>query len=384
MFIIFCFFVLLIIWTMVGYPIFILFLGKLTNKKIDRDYQYKPSVTLLIAAHNEEKVIRDKLENCLKIDYPKEKFNIIVASDYSTDNTNLIVKEYENKYSNIKLYVAKQHMGKTNAQNEAVKIIDSEVIVMTDANPMLDKNAISELVATLAVENVSYVCGMTKYINSYSDNQTAQSEGFYWNLEMKVRENEAKIQTITAGDGSLYACRKSDYIDFPPICCHDSAMPLYFALKGKRAVCNYDAVAYEKAGETDTDEFKRKVRMNRQLIKYILPDISILNIFKYKWFTIFYIGHRTFRYLLWFFHAALLIINTIIATKNVVFLAILIIQLIFITTSILESIGKWQSKNRLIHLISYYGMTVVAQYVGIYRIITGKAKPTWEIAKSTR
>lgn len=369
---------------MIGYPVLILLIGKMNKKEINKNYSYKPTVTVLIVAHNEEKVIKDKLENCLKLNYPKQKLEILVASDNSTDGTNEIVRELGKRHKNIRLHNTEEHKGKTNAQNEAIKSVDSEVIVMTDANPLLDKDSVMELVSMLHDRNISYVCGKSQYVNSKEGGLTAMSENLYWRIDSAVKEEESRLQTITAGDGALYACRRCEYFNFPPIFCHDSAMPLYFALKGKRAVCNFKAIAYEKAGEKDSDEFMRKVRMNRRLLQNIIPCVKILNVFRYKWFTFFYIGHRTCRYLLWFFHMLFFISNIFLALDNKMYLSFLIIQIFFMLTSFLEATGKFKFNNKIVHMISYYGMTVLAQYIGIYKILTGKAKPTWEIAKTTR
>ena len=123
------------------------------------------------------------------------------------------------------------------------------------------------------------------------------------------RNIESKIQTITAGNGAIYAVRNKDYQRIPPIECHDSSFPIVYALEKKRAIYNPDAVAYEKAGEDDEDEFKRKVRMNRIIFRGIMPDLRVFNVFSYHWFSYFYFGHRTCRYLLWMMHLLVLLLN---------------------------------------------------------------------------
>ena len=212
-------------------------------------------------------------------------------------------------------------------------------------------------------------------------NGIGKSESTYWNIDLQMREIESNIQTITAGNGAIYACRTSEYYEFSPIKCHDSAMPIYYALQGKRAIFNKDAVAYEKAGETTQDEFKRKVRMSRNILTAILPDIRILNIFKYKWFTYFYLGHRTCRYLLWLAHILLLVTN-IILFNNLFYKITLIGQLIIYVISIIKHIFNINLKP--INFFYYYCMTICAQFKGVINIITRKNKPFWEKAESTR
>ena len=204
----------------------------------------------------------------------------------------------------------------------------------------------------------------------------------YWKIDIACREIESEIQTITAGNGAIYACRNREYKVIEPIQCHDSAMPLLYALEGKKAVYAKEAVAYEKAGEKDEDEFKRKVRMNRIILKWILPDIRILNVFKYKWFTYFFLGHRTCRYLLWLAHILVLVTNCILVNASWFYVLTLILQILFYGVAIVTHLTGWQ--NRLARIVYYYGMMVWAQCVGVYNILTQKAKPTWEKAESTR
>lgn len=374
--------IFMIFWANIGYPISILLLGKIIKKKNKTIANNETSVSIIIAAHNEEKVIQQKLENVISLDYPKEKVEIIVTSDNSTDKTNEIVKEFIKNHpkENIKLYKVKKRMGKTNAQNEAVKIAQNDILVMTDANAIIKKDALKELVKSFD-ENVSYVTGKLEYING-DLSETSNSEKQYWDLDTKIRDIESNIQTITAGNGALYACIRKEYYDFKPIQCHDSAMPLYYALKGKRAIANHKAIAYEKAGENTKDEYKRKVRMSRIVLSSILPSIKILNVFKYKWFTYFYLGHRTSRYLLWFNHIMMLITNLILYNQGKIYIISLIFQLavyIIVIIKLLTNVN-----NKIINIMYYYCMTIFAQIKGVINTIVGKNKPFWEKAESTR
>ena len=201
----------------------------------------------MVVAHNEEKVILDKLNNLLNLNYPKDKIEFLIASDNSTDKTNDLVKNFIKRHPeyNIRLYESKKRKGKTNAQNEAHKIVTTEYLVMTDANSILDKNSIIELMAAFTSEDIAYVTGRLSYINEDSS-FVSNAESGYWDNDLRIREIESRIQTITAGNGALYACRTNDYFHFNPIQSHDTAMPLFYALQGKRAIANHDAIAYEK------------------------------------------------------------------------------------------------------------------------------------------
>ncbi|MBM7690777.1 glycosyltransferase involved in cell wall biosynthesis [Peribacillus deserti] len=374
----------IIVWAMVGYPLSLKFIGEIYNKReLEKDYSHQPTVTVMVVAHNEEKVILDKMNKILDLDYPIDKINFLVSSDNSTDKTNEIVRQFigEHKERNIRLYEVQSRKGKTNAQNEAQKTVTTEYLVLTDANSIMDKNSIKELMAAFTSNDIAYVSGRLKIINQDVSN-ISNSEASYWDSDMVAREVEGRVQTITAGNGAIYACRNSDYFDFNPIQCHDSAMPLYYGLQGKRAICNHDAIAYEKAGEVIEDEFKRKVRMNRMILKQILPDLRILNIFKYKWFSYFYFGHRTCRYLLWISHLIVFMTNGFLISQSWFYGSTFAFQVLFYLLAMLKLIT--QVDNKALNMIYYYCVTVVAQWGGVITILTRKARPFWEKAESTR
>jgi cellulose synthase/poly-beta-1,6-N-acetylglucosamine synthase-like glycosyltransferase len=302
--------VFVIFWAMIGYPASLVILNKLFKKKNKKDISYEPTVTIMVVAHNEKKVIAEKLQNLLDTDYPVDKLEFLIASDFSTDKTDEIVEAFIAAHPERKIRIHKSvnHYGKTNAQNETQELCNTEILVMTDANAMFEPNAVRELVSYFTDSSIAYVSGQLRYMNT-EGNKTANSEGFYWKLDLMCRNIESRFQTITAGNGAIYAVRNKDYEKIPPIECHDSSFPIVYALEKKRAIYNPEAIAYEKAGEVNEDEFKRKVRMNRIILRGICPDIRVFNVFSYHWFSYFYFGHRTCRYLLWLMHLLAFVVN---------------------------------------------------------------------------
>jgi len=149
----------------------------------------------------------------------------------------------------------------------------------------------------------------------------------------------------------------------------------------KCAVCGRTELDNDQLEEIE-DEFGRKVRMNRRILEKILPDINLINIFKYKWFSYFYFGHRTCRYLLWISHVIVLISNAILITDSLFYVMIFMVQVLIYLLAIIGAITK--TNNKYVTMIYYYIVTVIAQWVGVYNILTGKAKPFWEKAESTR
>lgn len=374
----------IIFWAMIGYPFSLKLINWLLKPQpLKKDYSFQPTVTVMVVAHNEEKVIEEKLMNLLQLDYPKNKIEFLVSSDNSTDRTNEIVRRFIRNHPeyNIRLYEVKQRKGKTNAQNEAQKTVKSEILVMTDANSILEISSIKELVSSFISDDICYVCGKLIYINK-EYNDVSNLESTYWDSETILRKIESNIYTITAGNGALYACRNKDYYDFDPIQSHDINMPIHYALQGKKALFNPDAIAYEKAGEVIEDEFKRKVRMNRRILWHILPSVRILNVLKYHWFTYFYFGHRTCRYLLWISHLFLLLSNILLISESLFYKIFIISQTIFYLLALIKTITK--ININLVNYIYYYCVTIIAQWAGVFSILTGKSKPFWDKAETTR
>ena len=376
--------VFVIFWAMIGYPASLVILNRLFNKQNKKDMLYEPTVTIMVVAHNEEKVIAEKLQNLLDTDYPVDKLEFLIASDFSTDRTDDIVEQFilSHPERKIRIHKSVNHYGKTNAQNETQELCDTEILVMTDANAMFEPNAVRELVSYFTDPDIAYVSGQLRYMNT-EGNKTASSEGFYWKIDLMCRNIESKFQTITAGNGAIYAVRNSDYKKIPPIECHDSSFPIIYALEKKRAIYNPEAIAYEKAGEINEDEFKRKVRMNRIILRGICPDIRVFNVFSYHWFSYFYFGHRTCRYLLWLMHFLAFTVNIPLAFRGGWFWGLtLAVQFLFY----LIAVVGWYTKSgdRIFKIISYYCMTVMAQWKGVINVVTGKSKPVWEKAESTR
>ncbi|WP_051933824.1 glycosyltransferase [Carnobacterium gallinarum] len=371
----------LIFFTLIGYPLVLVFLSKIIKKDIINSSEtFNPSVTIIIPAHNEESVIKNKLKNLISLDY-KKNIEIIIASDNSTDDTNAIVETFikENSNFDISLYKVQERKGKTNAQNETVKIAKGDILIFSDANSILDKNAVKEIVSYFNDLSIGYVAGKLSYSNSYVA-ESSETENNYWSYDLLMRKIESDIASITAGNGALYGVRKIDYVDINLVQSHDSIFPQKMVLKNKKAKYNEKAIAHEKAGEVSEDEFKRKVRMSRQILSISFSDISKYNIFKYGWFSFFYFSHRLLRNNLYLLHIIFYVSNLLIMNESFLFFVIFILQSIFYLLAILGI----KYKSKLFYLPFYYSMTIFAQLVGAKNELTGKSKPFWEKAESTR
>ncbi|CAH6794650.1 Glycosyl transferase [Vibrio chagasii] len=377
----------LIIHPFITYPLSLMLLGYIYKDDYKSQYceSFSPSVTLVISAYNEQKVIANKLNSLLEMNFDIATLEVIVTSDGSTDRTHEIVNNFIAKFGarfkSIELVVVEGRLGKTNAQNKAVERSRGDIIAFSDSNSIWEPNALDFLVSRFKDDNVAYVSGMLKYTN-HQESTTSESESRYWEFDLYLREVESRVMSTVGGNGAIYAIRQSEYIDLPPMLSHDGFMPTKVVLKGKTAKFEKRAIATEKAGENSSDEFGRKVRMQRgqPWKKYI--DISKFNFFKFGWFSYFYFSHKYLKYCLYILHPSLFIFNIIIFNDSLIYLFSLVFQSLFYIFAILGFFLK--SKNKLMHYPFYYSMTIVAQAVSVYRTLTGKSKATWEKAETTR
>ena len=374
----------LLVYPLILYPLSLILLDKVYgNIEVQKNLDFKPELDFIITAYNEEKVIVDKLFNVIKQDYPAKKMNIIVASDGSSDNTNQLVIDFSKNHPDykIKLLSVEGRRGKTHAQNVAVADGASEILVFSDANSMWNTDATSQLISRFVDEKIGYLSGKLQYINS-SENSASSSESSYWNLDLKLRAIESKVCSTVGGNGAIYAVRRMGYVDLPDILSHDGFFPTKMVLQGLTAKFEPLAVASEKAGDTSKDEFKRKVRMQRGQPWKKYYDPAKFNVFKYGWFSYFYLGHKYLKYQLYLFHLTLLFTNYMIYETSPIYGLMFIGQCLFYVLAI---VGWFTgSRSKILYAPYYYTMTIVAQAVAVYNTLTGKSKSIWEKAKSTR
>ncbi|RLG29429.1 hypothetical protein DRN98_08420, partial [Methanosarcinales archaeon] len=219
---------IILFYTWIGYPFIIYLLTKIKRKpKVPTTPDELPSVSIIIAAYNEEKVIARRIKNLLEQDYPKEKMEIIVASDGSTDRTVGIAKQYE-KYG-VRILDFKQNRGRAAIQNDGVKEAKGEIVVFTDAETEFKKNFLKNITKYFA-ENIGCVVGNLIY--RPKDNSISQSEGLYFKFEKKIRELENRLGILATATGACMAVRKNLWKDLTPIDDSDFTTPLDIILQG--------------------------------------------------------------------------------------------------------------------------------------------------------
>ena len=238
-------------WTHVLYPAAVAVAARVRTRRVARDDAYLPSVAVIVTAYNEEDSIERRLENLRALDYPPELLEIVVTSDASTDRTDELA---EAAGAHV---IRNQRGGKVAAQDAAVRATESDVVAFSDANATWAPDALRKLVRNFADPQVAYVCGRLRLEAPDGSNK----EGVYWRYELVTRAGESRLGSVTAGNGAIYALRRSDYAEVDPRFGHDLSLPYLMVQRGRRAVYEADALAFERPTASNESEYRRKVRM---------------------------------------------------------------------------------------------------------------------------
>jgi glycosyltransferase involved in cell wall biosynthesis len=360
-------------WTHAGYPLAIGALARLRPRPV-RKGEETPSVALVVSAHNEEAVIRRRIENALSLDYPEEKLEVVVASDGSTDLTDAIVGEIAAEHPRVRLLQCPRE-GKVAAQHRSVRETTSDVLAFTDANSEWQPDALKALVRNLADDEVGYVCGQLRLESP----DGANMEGIYWRYEMWVRRQESAASSITAGNGAIYAVKRDAYVEDDPKFGHDFGFPYLMEQMGRRAVYEPDAVAVEKPAAEPEDEYGRKVRTIARALGHILSG----RVFRptRPLYLAELISHRVLRYSTGILHVGLFVSNLMLVARAPFYRMFLLFQLAGLG---LAAAGKLRLPIPGARLAYYYYVVTKATVAALRRYLRSGTPQTWDKAKGTR
>jgi glycosyltransferase involved in cell wall biosynthesis len=354
-------------WHHVGYPVAAAALMRVRAKPV-RKADVEPTVSLVVPAHNEEDVIDARVRNLLELDYPSEKLELVVASDASTDRTHEIVRGHER----VRLLEC-ERAGKLPTMNAAVRQTSSEILAFGDANATWAPDALRKLVRNFADPDVAYVCGQVRFQREDGTNR----EGVYWRYEMWMRESESALGSITGGNGAIYAVRRSDYVEWP--FGHDQGFPNLMVQKGRRAVYEPEAMAFEKPSRENEDEFRRKVRMLPWSWRYLFEAGPLQGVPPMYLFEL--LSHRVLRYASGFLHVGLLATSIALWGDGWAYEAALAGQALWLA---LAAAGKLKLRAPGAGIAWYYLLMTVATMAALVRYLREGAPLMWEKAEGTR
>ncbi|MGN6816673.1 MAG: glycosyltransferase [Solirubrobacterales bacterium] len=371
----------LLVYTHLGYPVVLAALVRLPRFHHRGPYRgFKggndaveelPTVSLIVPAYDEEEVIAAKVANALALDYPRERLQIIVASDGSSDAT-----AERARAAGASLVLELPPGGKVAALNAAAEQAAGEVLAFSDANSAWKPDALRQLVAPFADAGVGYVCGRVRFLDPDGDNL----EGAYWRYEMAVREMESALAGVTAGNGAIYAVRRDAYVPLAPSGSHDLSFPFLLAKRRLRSLYAPAARAEEKMVPTIEGEFERKRRMMVGLWDIVVGE-GMLSPRRYPPLFAFEIAsHRLLRYLSPLLHVIAFVANVFLLGSGWFYVLTFVLQLALIAAALLGRVVPLVP----LRIARYYVMTTASIAAGTWDRLRHGAGGRWEKAAGTR
>jgi cellulose synthase/poly-beta-1,6-N-acetylglucosamine synthase-like glycosyltransferase len=246
-----------ILYVYFGYPIVLLVWSKFGRRPV-RKQRWEPPVSLLVVMHNESQNVRGKIENCLELDYPKDKLQIIASLDAPTDDTEALAREYCD--AGVEVTCSSVRRGKAAALNNGMKVARGQIVVFADARQRFARNAIRELVSNFADPSVGAVSGELMLMDEQG-REASNAVGLYWRYEKALRSMESEIHSVPGASGAIYAIRRELFQPLPVNTFLDDVMiPMRIVLRGKRAVFDSKARAYDCVTQTPGQEYEKKIR----------------------------------------------------------------------------------------------------------------------------
>jgi len=316
------------------YPLTLRLFSRFSKKpeKLKNPEQY--NVSILISAYNEEDIIEDKIMNTMSLEYPKDKVEIWIGDDGSTDKTSKIVQKYSDAFDEINLFKKEKNEGKAAMLNDLSKVAKGEIFLFSDANTMLEENALKNLMSELTDYNIGCICGQL-ILKDDSDSALSKVESLYWKGESKLKMLESRFGAVMGSNGALYAIRADLYPELPT---HKTVMDDFY-ITAKILMENYscifceDALAFENTSVSEHGEFNRKVRIGRANFNFLWTFLPLLNPLK-PMKAYMFLSHKLLRWLSPFLLLALFASSILLMDGHIFYKAFLILELLFIIASL--------------------------------------------------
>jgi cellulose synthase/poly-beta-1,6-N-acetylglucosamine synthase-like glycosyltransferase len=378
--ILFYFFVLLVIYIYIGYPLLLLLISsikKIITSKSSKDSHYNenelPTLSVFISAYNEEAIIREKLDNIYEVDYPMIKIQVIVASDGSTDLTNEMVGNYD-KYS-VELLKYEINEGKIETINKSLDQINNDIVIFTDATTMFVENSFKKIVQNFKDSKIGLVGGKLM-LKKENENISKLSKN-YWEYESFIKEKESVISSVIGVSGAFYAVRSNLLTTTPSYIARDLLLPLKIILDGYKVKFDSESLAYEDTMTDVKNEFKKRSRIVLNALPAVFECMPLLNIFKYKYDSFFLWSHRILRWLSPVFLIMIFITNALLINSfyfSLLFYSQIGFYLIGCLTFIYPAL---LNRFTIFKLINYFLLRNYAVLKSLILYILGRKQGSW-------
>ena len=363
-----------VIYVYFGYPLLLKlhFLGG--SKPWHRGHD-QPLISVIVAAHNEESVIESKIKNLLSSGYPRERVEVLIGSDGSSDSTEDIVRKFV--ADGVGLISFPQHQGKSAIQNGLVAKASGSILVFTDADCIVPVYALSCLVENFADERIGLVTGIPRYQND-PETSVAKNESVYLRYETWLRVEESKCGLLTMASGSLFAMRRSLWRPLDPNVGDDFALPLQVALMGMRIVLDSRALVFTRLTQNRPGSmYNLKVRIISKDFRALMANPGILNPFRYGSVAISLWSHKLLRWLVPYFLLALFASNTFL--RHVPFYRVaLLLQLIFYGTALVGLCRRSHALPFPFSIPMSFCIVNFAALIGTAKSLIGRKSGRWK------
>lgn len=370
--------VFLIVYTYVGFPLAVIVRGRLWGRPYKHDeLTISPLVSIVISAYNEAKSIGAKLDNILAMDYPRERLEVVIASDGSTDGTDAIVERYAEHGVKI---LSLPRVGKAAALNAAVNACSGEILVFSDANSMYKTDAIQQLVRPFADPKVGGVAGNQIYRTETSGGSSTDGERAYWKFDRTLKQSQGQSGNTLAATGAIYAIRRSLFRPIPDGVSDDFVTSTGVIVQGYRLVFAPEAIAYEPVAATSQVEFGRKVRVIIRSWKAFIFMRELLNPFRYKFYAIQLFSHKILRYLVVFPLVMLFFVSPFLWKTGFIYQVATVSQVAFYICALVGLLlnGTRFGRKKIFTIPFYFCMVNAASLVAIIKVLRGQQIKHWE------
>lgn len=354
------------------YPLLVSLLARHAGRRYEKAV-IEPPISIIITAYNEEQHMARKIENTLALDYPKDRMEIIVGSDGSTDRTNEIVESYKDRGVHLRAFT--ENRGKTMVQNDCVLAATHEIIVFMDAASLCKEDCLKRLVSNLADPRIGAVAGRVVF-TQLRKNLTTESQGIYWRYEQFIKKAESSIGSLIGVDGPLYAIRKSLYTHLDADMMSDFITPILVLRDGHAVVYEPDATTFEEATTRAKDEFRTRKRIVIRGFTALSRYPEVLNIAARPLLAWQVLSHKVLRWIAGFFYAGMTVSSFMLMTEWLYALAFC--GLVMVVLQAYRGL-KNQGRPRKSFAVPYYFMLVnLAAMKGTIDFLRGKRIISWK------
>ncbi len=373
--------IILMAYVYIGYPLLVYLVSIVMPKPVIKGDR-EPTVTILITAYNEQSAIREKLANTLRIEYPKEKIEILVASDGSTDGTDDIVREFAGQ--GVKLLRVEGRVGKTATQNAAVEQATGEIILFSDATTAYQPDVFRKVLPYFADRSVGCVAGRLIYLDE-GDTNVGKGAQSYWGYETFIKIAESRACSLIGASGCLYAVRKAAYDPLYPEACSDFLICTSVFRKGLRSVFAPEAVCSEVTNRDAGHEMKMRIRVISQTYTDLWRNRDMLNPFKSGFFAVELISHKLLRYAVPFILLAAYISSIFLAAeRSIIYTMAFALQTAFYTAALMGmAIERLGRRSGILAMPLYFVLANLASLIAFYKFLRGEKYARWEPIRDT-